>query len=682
MNASVKIGLAAKNGMSVRLRGMGIGIFLLLAAVTVHAAGYPVTFTDDSGSTIVISSKPVRVVSLVPSGTEIIFGIDAGDSVKGLTFHNTHPPEVATKTIVGGFFAPSIRHIERLQPDVIFYAKIQKSVAEHFRGTDTTLVNIEIDSIADSFETIRLFGRIFQREKEAAEIISRNKAQLELIARKAAKIPANERKRVIRLMGSDRIMAPGDDSFQNELIRAAGGIPPTLNQKGRVVPVSLAKWQAFNPQFIYGCGGDRIAAGKFFTRDGWKEVAAVKTGTIRYFPCDLTCRCATHTGYFVSWLSSRMYADLFGENAYQVLDNSIQSKKALSLPVSYVKKAEIADSKLDDFDNKSLIVELTQPMAIVSTLEGQRSGITTVGNHYASPPNWGIGHNRSVEEIRDRIYRVIGKTKETASFLFTGANMDNLSIQTVKFKAMRVTALVTAGVRSNAVRMSKDTGSFYEPGTINIILLPGMKLTPRAMTRAIISATEAKTAALLDMDIRSSVTPLKYRATGTGTDNMIIVEGTGTRITNAGGHTKMGELIAKAVYRGVKEAIYRQNGMLPARNVFHRLKERGITLSGLVDRSACDCLPNDNAMARVAETVLLEPRFAGFLHMAFAVSDEYEKGFIKDLSPFNAACYQTAVEIAETPITAFKDLVAPEHLPRVLEMALNAVLNGVYHRMH
>jgi len=59
---------------------------------------------------------------------------------------------------------------------------------------------------------------------------------------------------------------------------------------------------------------------------------------------------------------------------------------------------------------------------------------------------------------------------------------------------MEILALVTAGVKSNAVRMSKDTGRYYEPGTINIILLPNMKLTSRAMTRAIISATEAKTA--------------------------------------------------------------------------------------------------------------------------------------------------------------------------------------------
>ncbi len=76
---------------------------------------------------------------------------------------------------------------------------------------------------------------------------------------------------------------------------------------------------------------------------------------------------------------------------------------------------------------------------------------------------------------------------------------------------MTVYALVTAGVESNAVRMSVDEGRFYEPGTINVILMTNMKLSSRARTRAIISATEAKTAAMEDLDVRSSASPQRIR---------------------------------------------------------------------------------------------------------------------------------------------------------------------------
>ena len=93
---------------------------------------------------------------------------------------------------------------------------------------------------------------------------------------------------------------------------------------------------------------------------------------------------------------------------------------------------------------------------------------------------------------------------------------------------MIVYALVTAGVESNAVRMSVDEGRFYEPGTINVIIMTNMKLSSRARTRAIISATEAKTAAMEDLDVRSSVSPQRNQATGTGTDEVLVVEGRGT----------------------------------------------------------------------------------------------------------------------------------------------------------
>ena len=82
------------------------------------------------------------------------------------------------------------------------------------------------------------------------------------------------------------------------------------------------------------------------------------------------------------------------------------------------------------------------------------------------------------------------------------------------------------------------------------------------MARAIITATEAKTAALQDMDARSSVSP-ENQATGTGTDNMIIVSGKdpGRQIRYTGGHTKIGELIGTSTKLAVAEAIKKQEGL-------------------------------------------------------------------------------------------------------------------------
>jgi len=655
-------------------------VFLFVFLVAASASSYPVEFTDDAGNTITITKRPSRVVSLVPSITEIILRIGAGDAVKAVTYHDTYPAEVSEKKIVGGFFSPCVSRIEGMNPDVIFLSSLQEKVKERFGDGKCILINLETGSIEDSFRNILLLGRIFEREDRAAEIINEIKDELRIIGEKVGKIPRSERKRVIRLMGRDTVMTPGDDSFQNEMIRAAGCIPPALNKKGNIVVITKEEWIRFNPQVIYGCGGDRETARKFFEQPGWRDVAAVENGKIFYFPCVLTCRAATNTGYFISWLSSRIYEDEYSIEADQVKKDAVIKSRSIEINLDYVEDARVAYSTIRDFPNKTLIIDFKKPLRVVSTLEGELEGITSVGNHYSSPPCWGIGHKEGLKKIRSRIYEVIGKSGDTASFLFTGADMDNLAIKREVFKEMEVYAFVTAGVKSNAVRMSKDEGRFYEPGTINIILLPNMKLTSRAMTRAVISATEAKTAALMDMDIRSSYSPQFHRATGTGTDNIIVAQGRGVNIDNAGGHSKMGELIAKAVYEGVREAVRRQNGLTVGRNVFQRLKDRRISIYGLISGVDCECNQKKSNLARAVEEILLDPSYAGFVESAFPLSDDYERGLVKDIFAYELWCKTMAEDIAGKKIVELKGLVETDGIPVVLRMALNAIVNGAYSR--
>ncbi len=653
-------------------------VLVFLAAFSPKALSFQ--FVDDAGETIVILKPPTRVVSLVPSITEILHKIGAGHCIKAVTYHDAYPAENARKEIVGGYFSPSLDVIEAVKPDLIFYSGLQKGVKEQFKNNRCQLVELETRSLADSREKILLLGKIFNKEKQAQDLVQSINDQLRTIALKVERIPRENRQRVIRLMGRDTVMTPGDDSFQNEMIRAAGGIPPQLGRKGDVTAISKEEWIKFNPQVIYGCGGDRKTAEAFLGRPGWKDVDAVKNGRIFYFPCELTCRAATHTGYFVSWLSSRIYGELYSKKAFQVLDEKILRTRKIDLDLNYVKDARIIYSTINDFLNKTLLIDFTQPLRIVSTLEGERTGIQSVGNHYSPPPCWAIEHHAGLAQSRARVYSVLQMSADTSSFLFTGADMDHLAVIRKQFKDMKVYALVTAGVKSNALRMGRDEGKYYEPGTINIILLSNMKLTPRAMTRAIISATEAKTAALMDLDIRSSVSPRRYQATGTGTDNILVVQGTGIPIKLAGGHSKMGELIARAVYQGVLEAVSKQNGLVTGRSIFQRLSERHISLYELVSEAQCDCMAKKGQATVALEEILMEPRYAGFVQTAFALSNDYRRGLISDLSSYQLWCKTVAEEIAGRKIPQFRDLVVAEDMPVPLKMSLNAVLNGISFR--
>ncbi|NLJ27808.1 MAG: ABC transporter substrate-binding protein [Deltaproteobacteria bacterium] len=639
---------------------------------------YPVSLTDSGGNTIILERKPQNVISLVPAITEIIFALGEGESIKGITYHDTCPPGENQKSIVGGFFAPSPDRMEALGPDLIFVSSLHREIQNRFSHENCRMIQLESHSIDQLYENIRSLGLIFEKTREAEAIVEGIQNQLRLVAQKIDKIPGSQRKRVIRLMGRDRVMTPGDDSFQNAFIRAAGGIPPELGKKGNVVDVSLEEWTRFNPQVIYGCNGDREVAGKFFSQPGWKDVEAVRTGRIFYLPCELTCRASVRSGDFVQGLASLVYEEEFSSVRNRVLEEKRVQSKPIELPLDYVRSARVDESNIFDFPNKTLTIEFRRPMGVTSTLEGEREKIIAVGNHYSSPPCWSIEHRLGLEKSRERIYKAIGRSKKDSCFLFTGADMGNLSVQKAQFKEMTVYALVTAGVETNAVRMSVDEGLFYEPGTINVILMTNMKLSPKARARAVISATEGKTAAMQDLDIRSSVSPLKSQATGTGTDEVLVVEGEGKPIDNTGGHCKMGELIAKTVYDGVKEAVYRQNGILLQRSIFQKLRERHINPNGLLRE--CGCLGQGNdERANIArfEAILLQPRYAAFLESAFALSDAYERGLITDLGAFEAYCRTVSEEIAGHRTENWTDRITSEEIPIVLRMSLNALLNGM-----
>jgi ABC-type Fe3+-hydroxamate transport system substrate-binding protein/adenosylcobinamide amidohydrolase len=654
----------------------------LLVFCTTSLAAYPVSVQDSKGNHLKFFKTPHKVVSLVPSATEILFKIGAKDFVRAITYHDITLTGAGGKQIIGGFFRPSINRIEDAGPDMIILSSIHKDIIKRFNKTDCKLFFFQTDTIENSYKSIAALGKIFDREKQAQKIIDKNKSGMNHIKQKLAKIDNFKKKRVIRLMGKDTIMTPGRDSFQNEIIRAAGGIPPDFNKKGNIINVTKEEWMEFNPQVIYGCAPDKEAAKNFFSKPGWKDVEAIKNNQIYYFPCDLTCRASSYTGYFTSWLSSVIYTREFSNPDNDILPTGIVLSRPLEIDLEYIKSASIAYSNIYDFENKTLIIDFTSPQSIVSTLEGGRDNITSIGNHFSPPPTWGPGHKLGIEHIKSSILKSVQRQEQTSSFLITGADMDNLSIQTQTYKDMKVYALVTAGVTGNALRMSKDTGSFYEPGTINIIILTNMALSKRAMTRAIISVTEGKTAALEDMDIRSSFTPLVNEATGTGTDNILVVQGAGLKIDNTGGHTKMGELMAKAVYAGVTEAVLKQNGILANRNIFQRLKERKISIHKLITGADCGCRDGGNDFATLVEQLILDPEYAAFIESSLAISDEYEKGLIKNLSSFNIWCKKIADNIAGYEIKKVKDMVSDDTIPITIKAAFNAILTGAQARLN
>ena len=114
----------------------------------------------------------------------------------------------------------------------------------------------------------------------------------------------------------------------------------------------------------------------------------------------------------------------------------------------------------------------------------------------------------------------------------------------------------------------------------------------------------------------------------------------------------------------------------------HRLcvsvsKKRNINIYGLTSGIRCECNFKKSNLAGMVEEILLDPHYAGFLKSALALSDDYEKGLLKDLTGYRLWCKMMAEEIAGKKIDKMRELVAVDDMPLALKMALNALLNGV-----
>jgi len=157
-----------------------------------------------------------------------------------------------------------------------------------------------------------------------------------------------------------------------------------------------------------------------------------------------------------------------------------------------------------------------------------------------------------------RLCRKMGWQGVTVGMM-TAATMDSFEQVRRVEQNVQVTALATVGL-SNAKRAGEPAewrhmgNSAGSQGTINTIILTNAWLTDAAMVEAVVTVTEAKSAALQDLKVRSRTTG--SQSTGTGTDSVAIVSGYGpTRIHHCGKHVLFGEMVATVVMQAITNAV-------------------------------------------------------------------------------------------------------------------------------
>ncbi len=250
------------------------------------------------------------------------------------------------------------------------------------------------------------------------------------------------------------------------------------------------------------------------------------------------------------------------------------------------------DAVYHDRSNKSIVVTFEKPRKVLSTSllnGGYHENLTAVFNHNSSDSCTGkefVMRAPTYEEHMRLIAGDIGLDPDTVSGMGTAALMENVAIRTKSYENLTVTAIVTAGVEVNGGRVG-DPATYFQPvdksvlhksGTINIMLVIDADIPPGILARALVTCTEAKTAALQELMAGSNYS--SGLATGSGTDQAIMIANPASDLylESAGKHSKLGELIGLAVKQAVKEALLRQNGLSPEQqhSLLRRMKRFGV----------------------------------------------------------------------------------------------------------
>ncbi|MBV9888909.1 MAG: adenosylcobinamide amidohydrolase [Acidobacteria bacterium] len=299
-----------------------------------------------------------------------------------------------------------------------------------------------------------------------------------------------------------------------------------------------------------------------------------------------------------------------------------------------------------------VVAELLVPHRVLSTSArngGQREKLRFLVNHQSCE---GTDHRERHGQItggefyHDAACGEIGLDPAAAAMMQTAANMNYAAVVAASDLDVTVTAVVTAGVHGNAA-CAGDPASWRETetgwekvaapapvvGTINTMVLINRALTEGALARAVITMTEAKSAVLQRLAVRSLYSA--DFATGTGTDQYCVAaisgpsDGARKAFISTSQHSKLGELIGVTVRDATLEALRWQNGLeiSSTRLLFHALGRYGVReadclteLAPLLSERELDLLKKN------IQSVVYEPKVAAAAYAIAAVLDRIRIG--------------------------------------------------------
>ncbi len=228
------------------------------------------------------AEKQLRIVSLSPNITEIIYALGAGDNIVGVTSFCDYPPEAKLKTRVGGVLDTNFELILSLNPDIVIDLASQAERTGKLNQLGLKTVVISNETMDDLYESIVKLGGILGKQDTARQLVDQIKSRrneiialLEGVPRPTVAFVADHAPGSLQ-----DVYVAGRGNFVNELIEDAGGVNVFADAGPRYPQVGLEAFLKLDPEYIF----DATESGED-VYSSLPELKAVETGNV-YFCFD------------------------------------------------------------------------------------------------------------------------------------------------------------------------------------------------------------------------------------------------------------------------------------------------------------------------------------------------------------------------------------------------------------
>ncbi len=260
---------------------------LCLAPVRLHFEPVGLDFVPvglDFSRATHAQSPPQRIISLIPSTTEMLFAMGAGARVVGVGNFDRYPPEALTRTKVGGLIDPDVERIISLKPDLVLVYGTQTDLRTQLDRAKIPMFLYQHAGLPDITTTIRELGARIGSAQDANALADRIEAEIADVRKRVAGRP---RPRTLLVFGRDAetlrgIYASGGVGFLHHMLEAAGGTNVFSDVQRQSIQTTSELAVARAPDVIVEVGIDTASTSGRNLRawDSLSSIPAVRTKRI------------------------------------------------------------------------------------------------------------------------------------------------------------------------------------------------------------------------------------------------------------------------------------------------------------------------------------------------------------------------------------------------------------------